>query len=82
MQRNDARWMKGGERGGEGRHSTDGQLNYTVHHSLTNGSRADRLGVRLQSLAEGAPVLSVRSIYFLKEVHPLLCISKPQQQAN
>lgn len=80
MQRNDARWMKGGRE--EGRHSTDGQLNYTVHFSLNNRVRQTALDVPLQSLAEGGPALSVRLIYFQKEVHPLLYISKPQQWPN
>lgn len=37
MQSVDGRWMKGEET--QGRHSTDGQSNCTVHLSLTNGVR-------------------------------------------
>lgn len=69
------KWCQVDEKGG-GR--IDGQLNYTVHLNLTR-SQADCRGVPLQSLAEGSEALSVLTIYFRKEVLPLLCISKPQQ---
>lgn len=71
--RNDARWMKEEEEGGrEGGQAWSVEL-YNHHHF--SRSRA----YRTSKHDEGGSVLSVCSIYFPKEVHSLLCISKAQR---